>query len=362
VSARVHQILSSAGPYDAVSVQARLWRRLLTEQGYGGSDYAGAIDPRARDAFRPIEELDSERRDLLVLRYSAYSPRLLPLLERAERKLLVYHNVTPPGYFWNHHPGVAVACAVGRAQLPLFAAAADVCAADSAFNAAELRAAGAAEARVLPILFDPARLEARGAPPAVDGPLVLVVSRLAPNKRHDLAIAAFAAWRAEHGGTGSLMCVGEAVSPSYADLVARLAATVDGGAVTLGGGLSQPDLNAAYARADLVLSMSEHEGFSVPLLEAFAFGVPVLARPAGAMPEVGGDAVLWDRGHDLAVTAELIELALRDRALRAELVERGRARLEDYEHARTAERIVQAVQDSLGASTRRGRGRSEALR
>jgi glycosyltransferase involved in cell wall biosynthesis len=361
---RVHQVLSSAGPYDAVSVQARLWRRLLTAQGFGGGDHAAAIDPRARDAFRPIEELDSRRGDLLVLRYSAYSPRLLPLLDRPERKLLVYHNVTPPGYFWNHHPGIAVACAVGRAQLPLFAAAADVCAADSEFNAADLRAAGAREARVLPILFDPARLEARGTPPAGDGPLVLVVSRLAPNKRHDLAIAAFAAWRAEHGSqasSGALLCVGEAVSPSYAALVERLAAAVGGGAVTLTGGLSQPDLNAAYAGADLVLSMSEHEGFSVPLLEAFAFGVPVLARPAGAMPEVGGDAVLWDAGHDLAVTAELIELALSDDSLRAELVERGRARLDEYEHQRTTERIVQTVQDALGASTRRGRVRSEDL-
>jgi L-malate glycosyltransferase len=144
-----------------------------------------------------------------------------------------------------------------------------------------------------------------------------------------------------------MLCVGEAVSPSYAELVARLAGAVDGGSVVLTGGLSQPDLNAAYAEADLVLSMSEHEGFSVPLLEAFHFGVPVVARPAGAMPEVGGDAVLWDHGHDLAVTAELMEMALRDEELRAELVARGRARLDEYEHARTAERIVEAVEESL---------------
>ena len=74
------------------------------------------------------------------------------------------------------------------------------------------------------------------------------------------------------------------------------------GSVTFAGGLSQPDLNAAYAAADVMLSMSEHEGFS----RAAAGGVSLRpARwwrgPAGAMPEVGGDAVLWDRGDDLAV-------------------------------------------------------------
>ncbi|HEX5910422.1 MAG TPA: glycosyltransferase [Thermoleophilaceae bacterium] len=338
----VHQVLSSAGPYDAVSVQARLWRELLTERGYGGADHAAAVDPRARGDFAPLERLRPRRGDLLVIRWSAYSPRLLALLERPERKLLVYHNVTPPGYFWNHHPGVAVACAVGRAQLPLFARAVDVCAADSDFNAGDLRAAGA-DARVLPILFDPSRLEERGRAPDGDGPLVLVVSRLAPNKRHDLAIAAFDAWRAEHGGPARMLCVGEPLSPSYAELIGGLA----NGSVTLAGGLSQPDLNAAYAGADAMLSMSEHEGFSVPLLEAFHFGLPVVARPAGAMPEVGGDAVLWDRDDDLAVTAELIGAAVADEALRATLAERGRARLAEFDHARTADKIDAAIQDAL---------------
>jgi len=360
----VHQVLSSAGPYDAVSVQARLWRQLLTAQGHGGADYAASVDPRARGDFQPLQRLPAEGADLLIIRYSAHSAALMRVLERPEPKLVVYHNVTPPGYFWNHHVGVALACAVGRAQLPRFARAATVAAGDSEFNAAELRAAGAADARVLPILFDPQRLEPRGTPPAGEGPMVLVVSRLAPNKRHDLAIAAFAAWRAEHGVDARLVCVGEPVSPSYGELIAGLAASVDGGAVTLAGGVDQPDLNAAYAAADVVFSMSEHEGFSVPLLEAFHFGVPVVARPAGAMPEVGGDAVLWDRADDLAVTAELLQRAVCDPQLRQSLAERGRARLAEYEHARTAERIAGAVEDALsqGASSRLGRVRSEDLR
>jgi glycosyltransferase involved in cell wall biosynthesis len=96
-----------------------------------------------------------------------------------------------------------------------------------------------------------------------------------------------------------------------------------------------------------MLSMSEHEGFSVPLLEAFHFGVPVVARPAGAMPEVGGDAVLWDTRDDLAVTAELLELAVRDGELRSELERRGREQLERFSYERTAAEIVDAVEEAL---------------
>jgi glycosyltransferase involved in cell wall biosynthesis len=343
----VHQVLSSAGPYDAVSVQALLWRRLLGEHGYGGADHAVAIDPRARSGFLPVKALAPGPGDLLVIRYSAYSGQLLPVLELPQRKLLVYHNVTPPRYMWNHHAGVAVACALGRAQMRRFARAADVAVGDSDHNAAELRAAGAPEARALPILFDESRLAARGSAPAGEGPLVLVVSRLAPNKRHDLAIGAFAAWQREHAPDARLLCVGEQLSPAFGAVIDGVAARSGAANVTIAGGLSQADLNSAYAAADVLLSMSEHEGFSVPLLEAFHFGVPVVARPAGAMPEVGGDAVLWDEDDDLAVTAELVELAVRDAELRGELVRRGHAQLERFSAERTAEKILAALEEAL---------------
>ena len=342
-----HQVLSSAGPYDAVSVQAQLWRRLLAERGYGGGDHAVAIDPRARGAFAPLKALSPAPGDLVVIRYSAFSGQLTGALELPQRKLLVYHNVTPPRYLWNHHGGVAVACALGRAQMPRFARAVDVAVGDSEHNAAELRAAGAPTARALPILFDSGRMAPRGAAPAGEGPLVLVVSRLAPNKRHDLSIGAFAAWQREHAPDARLLCVGEPLSPAFRELVEAIAAASAAANVTIAGGLPQADLNSAYAAADAMLSMSEHEGFSVPLLEAFHFGVPVVARPAGAMPEVGGDAVLWDGDDDLAVTAELLELAVRDGELRAELERRGRRRLERFSYERTAAAIVDAVEEAL---------------
>ena len=343
----VHQVLSSAGPYDAVSVQAQLWRRLLAARGFGGADHAVAIDPRARAAFAPVKALRPAAGDLLVIRYSAFSGQLTGALELPQRKLLVYHNVTPPRYLWNHHAGVAVACALGRAQMPRFARAVDVAVGDSEHNAAELRAAGARTARALPILFDTGRLAPLGSAPPGDGPLVLVVSRLAPNKRHDLAIGAFAAWQREHAPDARLLCVGEPLSPAFQALVDAIAARSGAANVRIAGGLSQADLNSAYASAHAMLSMSEHEGFSVPLLEAFHFGVPVVARPAGAMPEVGGDAVLWDGDDDLAVTAELLELAVRDGELRAELERRGRAQLERFSYQRTAAAIVEAVEEAL---------------
>ena len=345
---RVHQVLSGAGPYDAVSGQAQAWHALLEEWGMAGGIYADAIDPRA-NGVAPLGKLRPEPDDLVVIAYSAYAPRLRRLLELPQRKLLVYHNVTPARYLWNHHPGVAVVCAMGRAQLPRYVRAAHTTAAVSEYNARELVEAGARDPLVVPNLVDMGRLDARGAPPEGDGPLVLVVGRLVPHKRHDLAIAAFAAYQRECAPDARLLCVGEPLSPSYRGVVERAAAESGARNVTVAGGLSQADLNSAYAAADVLLSTSEHEGFCVPLLEAFHFGVPVVARPAGAMPEVGGDAVLWagPGAPDTAVLAELIDLAVRDSELRAELGRRAKERLAEYAPEAVAGRVRAAVEAAL---------------
>ncbi|MBA2792538.1 MAG: glycosyltransferase [Thermoleophilaceae bacterium] len=342
----VHQVVTGAGPYDAVSEQMRAWRRLLAKAGHGGGDFAGQIDHGAREHFELLERLEPAPEDLIVIRYSAWSPGLARLLERAQRKLLVYHNITPPGYLWNHSPGLAVQCAVGRMQMPAFARASRVVTADSHFSAEELRAAAGDRVRVVPILFDPGRLAERGAAPEGDGPLVIVVGRLVPNKRHDRVFAAFAAYQRECEPAARLLCVGTALTPSYAKLMASLVEASGARNVTLTGGLPQDEVNAAYAEASVLLTLSEHEGFCVPLLEAFHFGVPVVAAPAGAVPGVAADGALYTDG-DVAVTAELLDLAVRDSQLRDELVSRGRHRLEDFSYARTAATVHDAVSSAL---------------
>jgi len=342
----VHQAVVGAGPYDAVSEQTRAWRRLLSGDGFAGSDYAAQVDHGARDHFHPLERLSAAGGDLIVIRYSAWSQALARLLELPNRKLLVYHNITPPGYLWNHSPGLAVQCAVGRMQLPAFARGARVTTADSEFNAGELRNAGAQEVHVVPVLFEPGRLAPRGRGPEGDGPLVLVVGRLVPNKRHDRVFRAFAAYQDECEPDARLLCVGTALNPRYAALMQSLADASGARNVSLAGGLAQDELNAAYADADVLLTLSEHEGFCVPLLEAFHFAVPVVAAPAGAVPGVAGDAALYTDG-DPAVTAELLDMAVRDTGLREELARRGRERLDRFAYERTAASVREVVEKAL---------------
>jgi L-malate glycosyltransferase len=345
---RVHQIVSGAGPYDAVTSQAFAWRRTLAAAGMEGEVYADALDPRVRRWVRPLDRLADA--DLLVIHHSAHAPRMGALLERPERRLLVYHNVTPARYFWMHHPGVAVACALGRAQLPAWVRGCHAVAAVSEFNARELRDAGAGDVAVVPPLMDGDRARTDGRHPAEgDGPLVLCVGRVAPHKRHDLVLEAFALLQRGGAPDARLLLVGEPLSAGYRALVERRAAECGASRVTVAGAVGVGVLNGALrdaARSGALITMSEHEGFCIPLLEAFEYGVPVVARPAAAMPEVGGDAVLWtDPAGDPALAAELIHLAVCDPELRDELVRRGRARLRRYATAHEA--ALRAVEAAL---------------
>jgi glycosyltransferase involved in cell wall biosynthesis len=215
----------------------------------------------------------------------------------------------------------------------------------SEYNARELREAGALDVRVVPILFDPDTFGGVEAHHDSERPLVVSVGRLAPHKRHDLLIRAFALFQRELAPDARLVCVGEPISESYHEQLIRLAESVGARNVELPGPVDRDTLTHIYGEASAAVYLSEHEGFCIPLVEAFHFTIPVIARPAGGMPEVAGDAALWTAEQpDLAVVAELLGLAVTDTELRDTLAHRGRARLAEFSPERTEAKLRAALE------------------
>jgi L-malate glycosyltransferase len=329
----VWQVLSGAGPVDAVSRQAVAFRERFSAWGWGGRDVAAFIDPRAKD-FEPLRALRPAADDVLLIHYSAYAPRLRTVLDLPHRKLLLSHNVTPARWLWDHDPPIALQCELGRRQLPEYAARCDLVAGVSAYNAAEL-----GSDVVIPPLLDLAWLGLRCLSPESSA---LFVGRLAPHKRQDEVIRAFAMYKRRHAPDARLTLIGEPLNEAYLRALRELAERVGG--VEIESSLSQEQLAQRYASASVFVCLSEHEGFCVPLLEAFAAGLPVIARPAGGVPETAGDAALLVEDREPSVVAELMALVESDKELRDELVRRGQARLEHYAPERAATALRQAVE------------------
>lgn len=336
----VHQVLSGAGPYDAVTTQALMFRDLFRSWGWGGRDVAAEIDPRIGDRIAPLRSLAARGDDVLLVHYSAYAPKLRAVLDLPQRKLLISHNITPARWFWDHDPQAAVVCALGRKQLPQFAAAADVAAGVSLYNAREF-----GSDRVIPILFDPSGLGTPAVEDPAGPPTILFVGRLAPHKRQDAVIRAFELYRRRHAPGARLVLVGAPINWAYDAAMRELAEELSPGNVTIESGLTREQLAARWRSAHAFVCLSEHEGFCIPLLEAFHFGVPVIARAIGGVPEVaGGAALLLDDGDDESVAAELLALVVGDGELRAALRERGAARVAAYAPGRTAQTLRAALE------------------
>lgn len=347
---RITQILCAAGPVDAVTNQAFACRALFERWGWHGEDYSAVIAPGIqRGALRPLDALGPSNGDVVLLHYSGYARGLEPVIAAHRRSLLLSHNITPARYFWPYEPVEGVRCELGRTQLAELAGEAGALAGVSHYNARELHELTAREADVIPVLFDRRALPAPGgsrhAPPTAPGgsrqgpPTILFVGRMAPHKRQDLVIRAFARYRQAVPGA-QLVLVGVPMSSEFAGNLQALADEVAPGAVRFETGISGDQLVEHYRRADAFLCLSEHEGFCVPLLEAFHFGVPVVARDAGAIAEVLGDAgVLVDPTDTLQTIAEVLRIVTEDDELRAELRSRGERRLEAYDYERTAERL-----------------------
>jgi glycosyltransferase involved in cell wall biosynthesis len=360
---RVHQVLSGAGPHDAITTEALAFRSYFRGWNWGGADYAARIAPGVNGSIAQLARLRADSGDVLLIHHSAGMPRLHELLALPNPKLLLYHNVTPAAWLWDHAPLVGVHCAIGREQLRELAGAVDVAASDSEFNAAELRARGAARTEVIPLLVDLERLAPApqsaggGTGEAGDAPAILFVGRLSPHKRQDELIRVFAQYRLHRAPGARLMLVGDPITSAYAESLHSLAGALAPGAVTIESGLEARELGDRYRSASAFVCLSEHEGFCIPLLEAFHLGLPVIARPAGAIPEVAGDAALLVEDRDPAVIAELVNLVVGDPELRAELGRRGLARLERYAPDSVAGRLRSAVErtaEVAGARERAG--------
>jgi glycosyltransferase involved in cell wall biosynthesis len=349
---RIHQILSGAGPHDAITSEAISFRAHFRAWGWEGRDYAVHVAPGLNGHIRLLGRFKPKPDDVLLLHHSAGAPRLRELLALPNRKLLLYHNVTPAPWFWEHAPNVAVQCAVGREQLPALVRAVDLAAADSAFNAAELETLGASKTAVIPLLVDYGRL-GPPAPPSPTGPAgpptVLFVGRLSPHKHQDDVIKAFSHYRRQRAPQARLILVGDPISSRYLEFLHRLAGTLAPGAVSIESGLSNAELGERYRAAHAFVCLSAHEGFCIPVLEALSQGVPVIARPAGAIPEIAGDAALLVEDADLAVVAELVHLTVTDAELRAELRRRGEARVALFSPERVAERLREAVEGTVAS-------------
>lgn len=351
---RVHQVLATLGYGDAIGHEVLGIQRALTAAGYESEIFVETADRRLEHLTLEYQDLVGGvgPEDVLIHHFSIGSRASRTAYALPGRMVLVYHNITPPQYFVGVHDDLVKQCFRGRRELTAYVPRCDLALGDSEYNRQELQALGFPATGVLPVVPDFSHLDTQADATLVsdydDGwTNVLFVGRVIPNKKFEDVIRAFHVYRTRYNPRARLLLVGSYTGfERYLVMLHALVARLGTPDVHFLGHVTNEALSALYDMADLFLCASEHEGFCVPIVEAFHKGVPVLAFAATAVPAtMDGGGVLFETKDPPAV-ARLMDAVLSNGALAEAIVAAQDAALErltakDFDG--TLLRYVQAV-------------------
>jgi L-malate glycosyltransferase len=351
---RVNQWVPAAHQGDAIGDSARRVRDLLRAMGHDSELYALTIDDALRHDVRRFDDPGARRGDLTIFHYALPSAmtEAFATLPRGGR-ILQYHNVTPAEYFAPYDPALFRLAALGRHELASLAGRVDLALGDSDYNRRELEQLGFARTGVFPIAVDTTRVTQPARRPALekilDDELVnfLFVGRIAPNKKIEDHIRLAEVYKRNVDAYYRFIFVGRFdVVPRYYSTIRALMAEYRflNDRFVFTGPIPDEELAVYYRNAAVYVSLSEHEGFCVPLVEAMAADVPVLAYSAAAVPDTLGGAGVQFAPKDLEFAAELLHTLAFDDAVRARVIAGQRRRLADFGDARITRELAGVLQ------------------
>jgi glycosyltransferase involved in cell wall biosynthesis len=343
-------------------------QEILAQFSIESDIYAEHVDERLSGRIKPIVDLRPEPDDLLIIHHSM-GHDIFPLIRDLPcRKVLQYHNITPPTFFGPQSPFRYYA-ALGISMLSGYREIVEAAFADSEFNAVELFKRGFSGVEVIPLLRDFTEMRWREHDPRpyyFEEPRyqLLFVGRICPNKGQRHLIRFMGLYRDAFDYPLHLTLVGHSAhGEDYADRVVREIEELRlQDRVHIAGHVPDDTLYGYYRAADAYVSYSEHEGFGVPLLEAMAFDTPVIAYNTSAISSTLGKAGLLLQSADPTELASALRILFESPERRRAVIRGQRERLTEFSRAVVAEKFLSFIEPHLPRGVVPYRPQSAAVR
>ncbi len=346
---RVNQWVPAAHKGDAIGDSARRVRGLLRSMGHESDIFSLTIDDDLRHDVRQFSDPASKTGDVTIFHFALPSPMSQAFAGLPHGRVLQYHNVTPAHFFAPYAPPLFRLAAIAREELANLAPASDLALGDSEYNRQELEELGFLRTGVLPIAVDTDRLTRAPRHPVLEDILddglvnFLFVGRIAPNKKIEDHIRLAEQYKRYVDAYYRFIFIGryDVVPQYYATvraLISEYKMLEDRFLFT--GPVPDNELAAYYRASSAYISLSEHEGFCVPLVEAMAMDVPILAYTAAAVPDTLGGAGVQFAPKDLEYAAELLGMLAFEETPREEILAGQRRRLQDFGDAVIQQRLA----------------------
>jgi len=339
----IHQFLTSYSYGDAIGNEALEIRNYLREQGHDSEIFVLFYHPKYSNQVINYLEYDtySSEENIVIYHFSIGSKITKKFLRIPDKKVIIYHNITPHYFFLDYHRILAKDCYKGRVELQSLSDKVDLALGDSEYNESELKEAGFKNTGILPLVMNFEKFDAPVLPVLNDlfrdGKInILYVGRIIPNKKVEDVIRTFHLYNKYFNKNSRLFIVGENRGfERYYSALLGMVEKLNAKNVHFTGHIPEEELISYFKLADIYLHMSEHEGFCAPVPEGFFLNIPVIAYNEGAVKETMNNGGILLNHKQFLKTAALIDKILSDGNLREKVLKTQQESLKKYFKNRT---------------------------
>lgn len=349
---KIHQFATSLTYGDAISDEMLEIQAVLRENGHESEIFVRFFEPRMAKFMRDFREYKkySSPENVVIFHFSIGSPVSKLFFRIPDKKIMIYHNITPYNYFLDYHRILTKECYKGRLEIKLFAKKVDLALGDSEFNRLELEQVGYEETGVLPLLLNFSKFNSEDHPVVRQifsngKTTILFVGRVIPNKKFEDVIKTFYFYKKYFNPESQLILAGDYRGMErYFAALQDLMDSLELKDVIFTGHIDFSELSTLFKLSDFYLSMSDHEGFGVPLLEAFYNRMPVIAYAAGAVEETmnGGGVLL--REKNFPKTAALLDFLTRDKEFKDRIISSQVQALDKYKRENVSQILMSHIE------------------
>ncbi len=340
---RVIQLMPTVSFGDAVSNDALSLKKVIAGMGFETEIYAETVGKNLPDGtVHKVKKLGNLSKDDIIIYHMSTGTELNFCLDKYKcRKIMIYHNITPPDFFRPYSHEAYALTSYGYEGLDFLHDRIEYCLADSEYNKSELLKHGykcPVDVRPVLIPFD----DYRQAPDSEtvrkysDGRTnIIFVGRIAPNKKQENIIKSFYFYKKINPASRLILVGSYTGMENYYERLENYVNVLGLSDVIFTGHVKFNEILAYYRIADVFLCMSEHEGFCVPLTEAMFFNVPIIALDAGAVAgTLGGSGILLT-DNDPVFVSEMIEYTVKNSDFRRHVISGQKKRLADFSYEKT---------------------------
>lgn len=353
---RVDQLVPAFHRGDAIGDTASHLKKFFLTQGFHSQIYCLSRDSGLEEESMLFTSFPKPSpSDITILHFALPSPLTQAFIELPSKKIIVYHNITPPEFFSEFSPEMARISLLGKEELKSLIPHVSLVLADSEYNRQDILRLGFKRAEVFPLFIDYQKYNK--APSRFiyeifrDERLnILFVGRIAPNKKIEELIKVTFYFKKYISPLVRLIVVGKTSTiPKYYQSLINLADAfyLMPEEICFTGHILDEEMFALYKASDIFLSLSEHEGFGLPFVESMIFDLPIVAYDCTAVPYTLGGAGLLIKNKRVDYLGEMLNIVAHDRKLREKIIEGQRQRLKEFQEMELEKFLIQNLNNLI---------------